>query len=82
MTEPITDDGFTYYTCKGECGERKMAGLFAPAEIASGELRCMVCMGEIARRPENAFRGRRSPAIPTSRPVDPTRVRRHWKVRA
>ena len=47
----VGEDGFTYYTCKGECGETKIAALFLPNEIATGELRCRACLGEIDRRP-------------------------------
>jgi hypothetical protein len=46
----IGEDGFTYYTCKGECGQTKIAALFLPAQIADGSLVCRVCMGEISRR--------------------------------
>ena len=52
----IGKDGFTYYTCTGECGETKMAALFLPSEIASGSLICRACLGEVTvrfKRPRN-----------------------------
>lgn len=71
----IGEDGFTYYTCKGECGETKIAALFLPAEIASGDLRCRVCLGEIDRRPVHGPRlwQRVTPEQRkfTNRPVEP-----------
>jgi hypothetical protein len=45
----IGEDGFTYYDCT-ECGGRKIAALFLPDNIATGDLRCRVCIGEIACR--------------------------------
>lgn len=73
----IGEDGFTYYTCKGECSETKIAALFLPAEIASGELICRACSGEIERRPVHGPRPpqSRTPAQKLNSFVNPHYVR-------
>jgi hypothetical protein len=60
----VGEDGFTYYTCKGECGETKIAALFLPSAIADGSLVCRLCSGEVARRPVQG----RPPAAANQRP--------------
>jgi hypothetical protein len=46
----LGSDGFTYYTCTGECGETKIAALFLPSEIAKQEPVCRACLGEVTIR--------------------------------
>jgi hypothetical protein len=60
-------DGFIHYTCKGECGETKIAALFLPEEIASGGLVCRACSGAVRRR---SNRGPRTwqRSLPSQRP--------------
>lgn len=55
----VDRDGFWHYSCR-ECDGVKMAALFLPEQIATGELRCRVCMGEIHSNPHRAGKATRS----------------------
>jgi hypothetical protein len=61
----LGSDGFTYYTCTGECGETKIAALFLPSEIAKPEPVCRACLGEVTIR--------------SSRSRDPKKARAAYK---